>query len=153
MDVTPTFASFLRQIRIAGDLTQEGLAEAVGCATQTIRSFEIGRRRPSREMATRMADVLQLPAAAREQLIRLARAPLATRKPEPADVSVATTLAPTPNNPNGAKLSMPLDALIGRHAELAYLRASACRGSSDNTACTWRHWQNAPGPSDHRQSK
>jgi transcriptional regulator with XRE-family HTH domain len=54
-------------------MTQEALAEAVGCATQTVRSFEIGRRRPSREMAARLAEILELPAAERDDFIRKAR--------------------------------------------------------------------------------
>ena len=40
------------------DRKPTGLAEAVGCATQTLRSLEIGRRRPSREMAERMVPLI-----------------------------------------------------------------------------------------------
>jgi transcriptional regulator with XRE-family HTH domain len=66
------FGSWLRQARGARDLTQEALAEAVGCATQTIRSFEIGRRRPSRAMAERIAAVLGLSGEDRERVCALA---------------------------------------------------------------------------------
>jgi transcriptional regulator with XRE-family HTH domain len=59
---------------MARDMTQEALAEAVGCATQTVRSFENGRRRPSRDMAARLADILQVPLAERDDFIKKARA-------------------------------------------------------------------------------
>lgn len=55
------FGHWLPRLRIERDLTQEMLAAATGCASQTLRSFEGGRRRPSREMAARLADVLAVP--------------------------------------------------------------------------------------------
>jgi transcriptional regulator with XRE-family HTH domain len=61
------FGSLLREARMARDMTQEALAEAVGCATQTVRSFENGRRRPSREMAARLSEILQVPPAQRDE--------------------------------------------------------------------------------------
>jgi predicted ATPase/DNA-binding XRE family transcriptional regulator len=115
-----SFAALLRQTRIARDLTQEALAEIVGCATQTIRSFEIGRRRPSREMAARLADVLQVPPAEREALLRLARAPLAAPAP---GAELAPAPADAPAGPRARPaLSLAPGTLIGRQAELARLR-------------------------------
>jgi LuxR family maltose regulon positive regulatory protein len=70
------FGTWLRHARTARELTQEALAEAVGCATQTVRSIENGRRRPSREMAARLADILEMPPDERGAFVRLARAPL-----------------------------------------------------------------------------
>src|SRR5690349_14640848 len=92
-----SFGALLRQSRIERDLTQEALAEVVGCATQTIRSFEIGRRRPSREMAARLADVLQVPPAEREVLLRLARAPLPA--PDAALPAASEAVASAPLRP------------------------------------------------------
>jgi transcriptional regulator with XRE-family HTH domain len=112
------FGSWLRRARGARDLTQEALAEAVGCATQTIRSFEIGRRRPSREMAVRIAVVLDLPIDEREALLRLARVPLATRESDTADPSDSVLpLALAASRPS---VEAPT-SLIGRQQELQQL--------------------------------
>lgn len=105
------FGSWLRQARTARDLTQEALAEAVGCATQTLRSLEIGRRRPSREMAGRIVAVLGVPPDERELALALARAPLAAPQPRP-----ELAAAPAPLHP-----PTPV-TLIGRQQELAQLR-------------------------------
>lgn len=70
------FGRWLKRLRAERDLTQEALADAVGCAGQTIRTFESGTRRPSRELAERLAVVLQLPAEQRADFVRQARAAL-----------------------------------------------------------------------------
>ena len=64
MDHPLTFGRWMKCLRAELDLTQEALAEAVGCAPQTIRTFESGSRRPSRDLAERLADVLQVPVLA-----------------------------------------------------------------------------------------
>lgn len=116
MDPPVDFSSWLRLARSRHDLTQEALAEAVGCATQSIRSFENGRRRPSRAMAARILDVLHVPPNERAALLRLARPPLMV--PEPAQLATASSAAPA-----AASRQAPRPAsLIGREAELARLR-------------------------------
>ena len=67
------FGRWLKRLRTELDLTQEALAEEVGCAPQTIRSFESGVRRPSRELAERLADVLHVPHSQRVEFVHLAR--------------------------------------------------------------------------------
>ena len=52
------FGRWLRQRRKARDLTQEKLAEQVGCALETIRKIKSGRRRPSRQMAELLATAV-----------------------------------------------------------------------------------------------
>lgn len=56
-----TLGRWMKRLRADLDLTQDALAEHVGCAVQTIRTFEIGTRRPSRELAERLAATLQVP--------------------------------------------------------------------------------------------
>ena len=58
MDAHPAFNRWLKRLRADLDLTQERLAEQVGCSIETIRAFEAGRRRPSRAMSERLAEVL-----------------------------------------------------------------------------------------------
>ncbi len=76
MQESLSFQRWLKRLRAALDLTQERLAEEVGCAAHTIRTFERGTRRPSRAMAERLADVLQVPLEQWADFVRLARAPV-----------------------------------------------------------------------------
>ncbi|HMQ33757.1 MAG TPA: helix-turn-helix domain-containing protein [Chloroflexaceae bacterium] len=76
MQESLTFQRWLKRLRAEQDLTQEMLAQAVGCATHTIRTFERGTRRPSRGMAERLAHVLAIPSEQRAEFVRLARAPV-----------------------------------------------------------------------------
>jgi LuxR family transcriptional regulator, maltose regulon positive regulatory protein len=73
MNEQMTLGRWMKRLRADLDLTQEALAQQVGCAVQTIRTFEIGKRRPSRELAERLADVLQVPQEQRVDFIRAAR--------------------------------------------------------------------------------
>jgi transcriptional regulator with XRE-family HTH domain len=60
-----SFGHCLERRRRALDLTQEALAQRVGCAAETLRKIEADARRPSRQIAERLAEVLELPAAER----------------------------------------------------------------------------------------
>jgi transcriptional regulator with XRE-family HTH domain len=81
-----SLSDWLRRLRLFHDLTQEALAEQVGCAVQTIRAFENGWRRPSRSLAERLATVLEIPPTERDAFMHAARMPLQRRIPatEPA---------------------------------------------------------------------
>src|SRR5262245_12182548 len=123
-----TFGRWIKRLRAELDLTQERLGEQVGCAAQTIRSFESGIRRPSRELAERLADALEVAPERRAAFVRLARAPL-----EPSAESLydrAGAPPPARAEPRGV-LPVASTALIGRAAERAdlarRLRDPACR--------------------------
>jgi predicted ATPase/transcriptional regulator with XRE-family HTH domain len=112
-----TFIRWLKSLRAQNDLTQEALAEQVGCSVQTIRFFESGKRRPSREMAARLAEVLQLAGEEHETFVQLARA---ASTAEPGWEKVLATPAPPPQNPvpqPSVRLPLPATALIGRQRE------------------------------------
>jgi predicted ATPase/transcriptional regulator with XRE-family HTH domain len=108
------FAAWLKRRRQAHGLTQDELAERVGCATQTIRKIEGRQRRPSYQMADRLAQVLQLDAAEREDWMRAAR--------ESGD---EPPLSPPIAEPPGATQRPPLPVyltpFVGREAERADL--------------------------------
>ncbi|HMP42428.1 MAG TPA: helix-turn-helix domain-containing protein [Roseiflexaceae bacterium] len=74
MSHTATFGSWLRRLRQMQGMTQEALAEQVGCATQTIRKLEAGMRRPSHQMAWRLADMLHISGDERNAWMQTARA-------------------------------------------------------------------------------
>jgi predicted ATPase/DNA-binding XRE family transcriptional regulator len=73
MPAAPSFALWLKQRRKALDLTQAALAERVGCSVDTIYRFEAGTRRPSRQVATRLALILEIPATQIASFMRHAR--------------------------------------------------------------------------------
>ena len=68
------FGRRLRQLRRTRDLTQEALAQAAFCALDTIKKLESGRRRPSRQLAIQLADVLGLDATERVDFLAATRA-------------------------------------------------------------------------------
>lgn len=124
METQRTFNRWIRRLRADLDLTQEVLAEQVGCSVETIRAFESGRRRPSRPMAERLADVLEVMPGERVEFLRLARAPI-KRAMDEANITQATGIvgqsiavaAPA----RLASLPLPPTALIGREAEQAQI--------------------------------
>ena len=60
MEDSASFGYWVRRRRKALDLTQNDLAQRTGCALTTIRKIETDARRPSRQMAERLAEVLEL---------------------------------------------------------------------------------------------
>ncbi|MCC7450862.1 MAG: tetratricopeptide repeat protein [Anaerolineae bacterium] len=75
MDAEGSFGKWLRQRRRALDLTQADLANQVGCSTMTIRKIEADERRPSKQIAAHMADVLAIDADHRAAFMTFARQP------------------------------------------------------------------------------
>ncbi|CAA9291859.1 MAG: Transcriptional activator of maltose regulon, MalT [uncultured Chloroflexia bacterium] len=92
-----TLGRWMRSLRAALDMTQEALAEQVGCAVQTIRTFEIGTRRPSRELAERLAAALGVAPEQRAEFLRLART-----SHTPARVAEAGQAGPGQDAPAGS---------------------------------------------------
>jgi predicted ATPase/class 3 adenylate cyclase len=80
-----SFGAWLKRRRQALGLTQDALARRAGCATATIRKIEADERRPSVQVAERLADHLALAPHERAAFLRSARATLAAdRLPAPA---------------------------------------------------------------------
>jgi class 3 adenylate cyclase len=97
MDSTTSFGYWLRRQRKARDLTQDALALQVGCASDTIKKIEADARRPSKQLAERLADVLEL---AEEERVLFLKAVRAELSPDRLDLP-AVPLAP-------AALSQPV---------------------------------------------
>jgi LuxR family maltose regulon positive regulatory protein len=123
------FGRWLKRLRADHDLTQEALAQAVGCAPQTIRTFEIGTRRPSRELAERLADVLQVPPEQRGDFIRAARVPAANQPARPgtptkhARSATGTQTAPVTEAPKD-RMGLVPDPVLATKLYLPRPRAS-----------------------------
>src|SRR5437773_580568 len=73
MEASPSFGYGIKRLRKALDLTQEALAHCVGCSVMTIRKIEAGDRRPSKHLAERLADCLQIAPPQRALFLKEAR--------------------------------------------------------------------------------
>jgi non-specific serine/threonine protein kinase len=118
-----SFGQWLRRRRRACDLTQEELAALVGCAVATLRKLESDERRPSKEMAQRIANALQLPAADRPRFVAFARAvhPADSPAEPPPESRVAPIHDPSPPAPGAAipnNLPAQLTSFVGREREI-----------------------------------
>lgn len=111
-----SFGIWVRRRRRALDMTQDQLADLVGCAPITVRKIESDERRPSPQMAERLAQMLQIASAERARFIGAALAELAVdRLADPTAVIAAPLLR--------LLLPRPATALVGRDEDLAALLA------------------------------
>ncbi len=115
------FGYWLRRRRKALDLTQAELAAQAGCVVTTIKKIETGARRPSAQLAARLAAALALSGEERAMLLAAAAGP--------------AELPPLPGPAAASALQLlPLPAaagpLIGRAGELADLQALLTQGAT-----------------------
>jgi predicted ATPase/transcriptional regulator with XRE-family HTH domain len=109
----------MKQQRKSLDMTQELLAERVGYALSTIRKIEAGVLRPSREIAERLAECLEIAPSDQASFVRLARAPLTTEKPAPSVLAVA---------PQRSTIPAQATPLIDREREVATICQQIAQG-------------------------
>src|SRR5690242_19738632 len=112
MNGTSSFGQWLRQRRKALDLTQADLADQVGCSLATIQKIEVDARRPSKQIAERMADVLAISLKDRAVFVAFAR---------PQKVSLPTLPLKTATWRLFTNLPVHLRPFIGRVAELTQI--------------------------------
>ncbi len=125
MEEWGAFGSWLKRRRRALDLTQAELARRVGCATITLQKIELEERRPSKEVAARLADALGLPPEERATFIKVARAELAPdRLPRERHDTIPLTghAAETEALRRSHNLPLQPTPFIGRDHEVATLR-------------------------------
>jgi class 3 adenylate cyclase/transcriptional regulator with XRE-family HTH domain len=118
MDTEISFGEWLRRRRRMLDLTQEELAQQVGCAVVTIRKLETDERRPSKELAKRLADCLKIAPEEYAKFVAFARSePYLTLASPPADPAT-----PLPGQPPAAAPVKPAAIeKLGRYEILAKL--------------------------------
>lgn len=123
MATEESFGQWLRRLRRVNDLTQALLAQQINCSVVTIRKIEADERRPSREMAERLAACLRIPVEERAAFVAFARsthhAPLPPRHPI-SHLDFAKSTLPRP----GDTLPVPPTSLIGREHEVTAARNS-----------------------------
>src|SRR5687767_10251343 len=113
-----SFGQWLRLKRKALDLTQDALADRVGCSVGMIRKIELEERRPSAQIVERLADIFTIPAQERAAFLRFARGdwrsvPAETKEDAPWHVS---TKSPRSNLPAS------MSSLVGRAQAISDVR-------------------------------
>ena len=118
MEQTHSFGYCLRRRRKALDLTQAALAERVSCSLDLIQKIEADTRRPSRQIAEKLADSLGLDAAERVAFVQAARAERSVDR-------LALPEQPVEPPPRASRSTLPaqLTALIGRERAVAAVGA------------------------------
>lgn len=114
-----SFGYWLRR-RKTLDLTQAELAARASCVLITIKKIEMGARRPSRQLAVRLADALMLSGAERALMLDVISTPLSAALPVQSGIgAISASFAA----PLASALPTPPGLLIGRSRELDGLRS------------------------------
>lgn len=114
MDTTYSFGYWVKRRRKALDLTQQAVADCVGCATVTIKKIEADARRPSPTTAARLAHCLAIAADEREHFLAMASGE------QPSD---SLTLTHIPISTLTDYIPQPVNSFLGRETESATLLA------------------------------
>ena len=108
-----SFGNWVRRQRKALDLTQQELAQRVGCSVSAILKIEADERRPSRQVAELLAKYLQIPADQTDLFLRVAR------KEKTVDSLGEISISTQPSIHLTSHIPTSLGQLIGRDTELA----------------------------------
>jgi transcriptional regulator with XRE-family HTH domain len=90
-ETTTSFGYWVRRQRRALDLTQRALASCVSCSVATIKKIEADERRPSGQMAARLAVCLRIADDQRDRFLEVAHRERAVDA-----LPLATTAVPAP---------------------------------------------------------
>src|SRR6266542_1972662 len=93
-----SFGAWLKLRRKALDLTQEALARLVGCSVVSIRKIEADEQRPSRQIAERLAQHLQIAPDEQATFVQFARLGLDEAPPTLPIPAAAQLPSPPPQN-------------------------------------------------------
>ena len=125
------FGLWLKRRRRALDLTQEAMAQQIGCALVTLRKIETGERRPSKPILERLAAILSIPPAEQPAFMAYARSVYPDDAPSPHSAAPHTATSdsadhtPWQRSERSARrdnLPLQLTSFIGREREIADVR-------------------------------
>jgi predicted ATPase/DNA-binding XRE family transcriptional regulator len=123
MEANVSFGAWIQKRRKSLDLTQEELAQYVGCSVSALRKIEADERRPSKQLAGLLADCLEIPSEEKSTFIKIARGELLLERlhltPQPAGFNFIQP--PSAQSPR-ANLPVLPTPLLGRELELTVLR-------------------------------
>lgn len=132
MEVIDSFGEWLRRRREALGMTRAELANCAACSVSALRKIEADQRRPSRQLATLLAEGLQIPSEEQSRFVDAARgvrqvSRMGPAVPEALIPGLAQLGQAAPPYPEGAtswplwNLPTPATPLVGREAELERL--------------------------------
>lgn len=125
MNTCSSFGIWLKQRRKALDLTQEELADKIGCAVITIRKLESNERRPSKLLLKRVVDELAVPGREKGYILNLARAGGELAQPM---LRSSPNGAPTPLAPTSLALPWPLPRSVGYEQDVQVVKHYLTQG-------------------------
>ena len=109
-----SFGTWVKRRRKAVDLTQQQLAQKVGCSLATIVKIESDERRPSRQIAALLAQVLDVAPEQRELFLKVARQQKGAQQLDAISAPPPDPYAPA----SQTYLPVPVTSLVGREHEL-----------------------------------
>lgn len=118
-----TFGTWLKARRKKLDLTQEALANLVGCSVSAIRKIENDERRPSRQIAELLATHLEIPSEEQTLFLKIARGDGSVRYLNSASTSTENLLPVTESFFPASNIPAPTSPFIGRQQERESLAA------------------------------
>jgi predicted ATPase/transcriptional regulator with XRE-family HTH domain len=112
-----SFGTWVKRRRKALDLTQQGLANQIGCSLSLIFKIESDERRPSRQMAELLAEKLEIPADQLSLFLKTARQ---EKSPDSLDAIPPLSQLEAVSSPKPTHSHLPVSPtpLIGREHEL-----------------------------------
>src|SRR4030095_12228308 len=113
-----SFGTWLRLRRKALDLTQDGLADRVGCSVAMIRKIESEERRPSAQIVERFAEIFSIPQEEQTAFLRFARGELRSTPPETEEYFPWHAASKSTRT----NLHATVTSFIGRQKEIAEVR-------------------------------
>jgi predicted ATPase/transcriptional regulator with XRE-family HTH domain len=122
MERDASFGHWVVLRRRALHLSCVELARRVGCATVTLRKIEADERRPSEQIAAKLAEHLNVAHQERRRFIKAARGELGVDRLPPPDLPPRLT-----RPPHVAYLPIPPTPLIGRVQDVAAVRGELMR--------------------------
>ncbi|MFL5734618.1 MAG: tetratricopeptide repeat protein [Chloroflexia bacterium] len=122
MNSNSPFGPWLKQRRRALDLTQQDLARRANCSLQTIVKIEGGERKPSKQVAERLAECLSIPPPERPAFVLFARADNTALQPgllsQAGDRAPWRTLQQRHLVPHDNNLPAQINLFVGREKQV-----------------------------------
>jgi len=120
MDTDISFGNWLQKRRKMLDLTREEFAQRVGCSVSALRKIETDERRPSKQFAELLANILEVPSEERGLFIQIARGNLSIERMKTTNsLPDMNLLQQPPAFPS--PIPIPPTQFIGRESELISL--------------------------------
>src|SRR5574339_107431 len=113
--VNNSFGTWIKRRRKALDLTQQELAQRMGCSLSTLFKIESDERRPSRQMSELLIRHLEIPSDQQAVFLKVAR------KEKAADTLGELPVLDEPSVSSASRIPLLLNPLIGREFELAQI--------------------------------